>query len=102
MKSSWNKIWGPPGTPVHRISQPRILERAFPPPENLPDPGTEHVSYGSCIAGGFLNTEPKEKALRGNPPFKLIGGWGSKSHRLWQSKLASDWPEPHRLSGTAL
>ena len=33
----------PPGFPVHRISQARILV-PFPSPGNLPDPGIEHLS----------------------------------------------------------
>ena len=33
----------------------------FPSPGDLPDPGTEPVSYISCIAGGFFTTEPPGK-----------------------------------------
>ena len=38
----------PPGSSVHGILQARILERiAFPPPEDLPDPG---IKPGSCMS----------------------------------------------------
>ena len=32
---------GPPGSSVHGILQARILELPFPPPGDLPSPGTE-------------------------------------------------------------
>ena len=55
----------PPGSSVHGILQPRILESGwpFPPPGDLPDPGMEPVSLMSpAWAGGFLTAEPLEKA----------------------------------------
>ena len=53
MKSSWNKIWGPPGTPVHRISQARILEWVAVSVFR----GSSHPrdqAHVSCIAGRFF------------------------------------------------
>ena len=38
-------------------------ELPFPPPGDLPDPGTEPVSPVSCFAGGFFTTEPRGEAL---------------------------------------
>ena len=51
----------PPGFPVHRITQARILV-PFPSPGNLPDPGIEPLSPAS--AGGFFITEPPGKPIR--------------------------------------
>ena len=47
------------------ILQARILEWvAFPPPGDLPDPGTELVSLASpALAGRFFTTEPPKEAL---------------------------------------
>ena len=43
-------------SPVHGISQARILERVpFPPPGHLPDPGIECMS--PALAGGFITSE---------------------------------------------
>ena len=45
----------PPGSPVHGISQARILEWvAFPSPGGLPNPGIKPIA----LAGGFFATEP--------------------------------------------
>ena len=50
-------LYSPLGSSVHGIFQARILDWvAFPSPENLPNPGTEHVS--PALAGGFFTTEP--------------------------------------------
>ena len=34
----------------------------FPPPEDLPDPGMEPVTF--ALAGGFFTTEPPEKPVK--------------------------------------
>ena len=45
-----------PGFSVHGILQARILQRAaVPPVGDLPDPGIEPLSHGSCT-GGFLTS----------------------------------------------
>ena len=42
--------WSPPGSFVHGIFQAKILDRVTcPPPWDLPNPGTTHVSHISCI-----------------------------------------------------
>ena len=50
------KNCSPPGSSVQGILQARILEWvAFPPPEDLPDPGIELASLTSpALAGGFF------------------------------------------------
>ena len=56
----------PPGSSVYGILQARVLEWvAFPPPEDLPDPGIEPVSLVSLVspvspalARGFCATAP--------------------------------------------
>ena len=52
-----------PGSPVHGISQTKILEWvAFPPPGNLPDSGIEpESSASSALAVGFFTTMPPGK-----------------------------------------
>ena len=41
----------------------------FPPPGDLPDPGTEHTSSVSpALAGGFFTTEPPGKPKYGGHP----------------------------------
>ena len=48
-----------PGSPVHGISQARILEWVpFPSPGDLPDPGIRPAS--PALPGGFFTTEPPE------------------------------------------
>ena len=50
----------PPGSPIHGISQARMLEWvAISSPGDLPKPGIETVS--PALAGGFLITEPPRK-----------------------------------------
>ena len=54
-----------PGSPVHGILQPRILESGwpFPPPGDLPDPGMEPVSLTSpALEGGFFTTSANWEA----------------------------------------
>ena len=60
-------VCSPPGSSVHGISQARILEWvAFPPPGDLPDPGTKPMSPASpALAGGFFTTEPPGKPYFG-------------------------------------
>ena len=51
-----------PGSPVHRISQARILEWvaiSFSQPRDLPDPGIKPTSL--ALAGRFFTTEPLMK-----------------------------------------
>ena len=57
--------YSPPGSCVYGISQARILEWvAFPPPEDLPDPGMEPMSLMSpALAGGFFTTSTTWEAL---------------------------------------
>ena len=50
----------PPGSSVCGISQARIQEwLPFPPPGDLPDPGTEPAS--PALAGRFFSTAPPGK-----------------------------------------
>ena len=50
---------GQPGSSIHGFSrQEDWSELPCPPPWDLPAPGTEHVSCGSCTAGGILTSEP--------------------------------------------
>ena len=53
----------PPGSSVHGILQARILEWVpFPPPGDLPHPGSEPVSLVSpTLAGEFFTTGPPKK-----------------------------------------
>ena len=53
-----------PASPVHGILQARTLARlSRPPPEDLPDPGTEPVSLTSpVLAGGFFTTSSTRDA----------------------------------------
>lgn len=67
-----------------------------------------HVFYGSYVAGGFLATEPKEKALpRGHLHSNSQEGWGSKAigpgkaswpliveppQAVWDPPLIGQWP----------
>ena len=55
----------PPGSPVHGILQPRILEWvAMPSPGDLPDPEMEPTSPVSpALAGRFFTTEPPGKDI---------------------------------------
>jgi len=50
----------PSGSPVHGISQARILERVGDPGD-LPDPEVEPAS--PTLAGGFFIAEPPGKTL---------------------------------------
>ena len=53
----------PPGSSVHGIFQARILSRLpFPPPGDLPDPGTEPASPASV--GRFFTTETPGKPVK--------------------------------------
>ena len=60
----------PPGSSVHGTVQAKGLEWvAFPPPEDLPDPGTELASLASpVLAGRFFTTEPCGKI----PPYNML------------------------------
>ena len=53
----------PPGSSVHGILQPRILEWvAMPSPGDLPDPEMEPASHVSpALAGRVFTTEPLRK-----------------------------------------
>ena len=53
-----------PASPVHGILQARTLARlSRPPPEDLPDPGTEPVSLTSpVLAAGFFTTSATREA----------------------------------------
>ena len=55
----------PPGSPVHGISQARILEWvAIPSPRDLPDPGIKPKSLVSpALAGRFFTAETPGKAI---------------------------------------
>ena len=44
----------PPGSSVHGILQARVLELPFPPPGDLPKPGTEPASHISCFGRQVL------------------------------------------------
>ena len=59
---------GPPGSSVHGIFQPRILEWvAMPSSRGSSRPRDRtSISYVSCIAGRFFTPEPP-----GKPPFSL-------------------------------
>ena len=50
--------YSPPSSSVREISQARILERLpSPPPEDLPDPGTEPMPLASLeLVGRFFTT----------------------------------------------
>ena len=52
-----------PGFSVHGIPQAKLLEwLPFPPPGDLPDPGTELMCLASpALAGGFFTTAPPGK-----------------------------------------
>ena len=53
-----------PGSSVHGITQARILELPFPPPENIPDPGIKPTSQvAPALAGRSFTTEPLGKPL---------------------------------------
>ena len=58
-----------PGPSVHGIFQARILELAFPTPEDLPDPRIEPPSLVSPVApalvGKFVTTAPPGKPQKG-------------------------------------
>ena len=67
----------PPGSSVHGIFQPRILEPVpFPTPGDLPNPGMKSVS--PALSDEFFTTEPP-----GKPPgrfgYSLLG---RKIHEL--------------------
>ena len=55
-----------PDSSVHGILQAKILEWvALPSSRGSSWPGDQtHISYGSCIAGGFFTTEPLGEAQR--------------------------------------
>ena len=62
--------WSPPGSSVHGILQARILEWAAVPSSrgsSRPRDGTQV----SCIAGGFITTEPAGKPLLRNKYIRL-------------------------------
>ena len=63
-----------PGSSVHGILQARILEWvAFPPPEDLPDPGIEPVSLrSSALAGVFFTTRTTMDSINGKSLRVLI------------------------------
>ena len=98
--------WNLPGSPVHGLSQARILEWvmfACPSPGDLPKPGIQPVSLVS--AGGFFTTEPPGKPctegcftqthtevpsawwrprLTGHSPGQaMVGGPGGRSRWVW-------------------
>ena len=53
----------PPGSSVHGISQQEYWRGLpFPPPGDLPDPGTEPTS--PALAGGFFTNELPGKPLQ--------------------------------------
>ena len=61
-----------PGPSVHGIFQARILELAFPTPEDLPDPRIESPSLASLVSpvapalvGKLITTAPPGKPQRG-------------------------------------
>ena len=55
----------PPGSPVPGILQARTLEWvACPPPGDLPDPGIQPISFGSCTAGEFFTVLPLGKCRK--------------------------------------
>ena len=58
----------PPGSCVHEILQPRILEGLpCPSPVNLPDPGIEPLAPMSpALVGGFFTTNATWEALSSN------------------------------------
>ena len=58
-----------PGSSVHGIFRQEYWSRLpFPPPGDLPNPGTEPMSPASpALAGRFFTTEPP-----GKPPYKYI------------------------------
>ena len=70
--SCFNHVWlctpldcSPPGSSVHGILQARILEQVATPSSrgsSQPRDGT-HVSWVSCIAGGFVTTVPPGKSV---------------------------------------
>ena len=66
----------PPGSSVHGILQARILEQVpWPPPVDLPDPGTEPMLLtSSALAGRFFTTNTTWKAPHSHliPPQKSI------------------------------
>ena len=63
----------PPGSPIHGISQARILECGlpFPSPGDLPDPGIKLRS--SCIAGRCFNLWATREAQLEEPNFASQG-----------------------------
>ena len=75
--SNWRfvTLWtcSPPGSPVHRILQARILECvAISSSRGSSQPSDRtHISCGSCTAGGFSMAEPPGKPSRINNRFQL-------------------------------
>ena len=83
----------PPGSSVHGISRQEYLRGLpFPPPGDLPNPGTEPVS--PSLAGGFFASEP-----RGSP------GWGreaAKHPAVPGPAMQPGMPQPQTPTGLKL
>ena len=62
-----------PGSSVHKILQAIIWSGwQCPPPEDLPDPGTEPVSHISCLASGLLPTSTTREDLKNGIQFSSV------------------------------
>ena len=98
----WNPMdCSPPGSSVHGILQARILECiATPFSRGYSQPRDRtHISYVSCIAGGFCATELPGKAfawyfypivdLMPVLPFVAVTPDGAVVHSIWLSSRVS-------------
>ena len=84
----------PPGSSVHGILQARILEwLAMPSSRGFSSPRDwTRVSWGSCLAGGFLTAEPPlPQAPQSRPPPGPIPGAAGSPHGCVDSGHSGYW-----------
>ena len=84
-----------PGSSVHGILQARIPEGSpCPPPGNLPNPGTEPISFASpALAGGFFTT---------STTWESVCKWTLSVYKFFSilpSNITQTWEIQKTLSG---
>ena len=84
-----------PGSSIHEILQARILEwLPFPPPGDLPNPGTEPASLTSpALAGGFSTASATWEALS-----KALSSRKLKKKCYTSGWVVPCWPPKHMVA----
>ena len=74
----------PPGSSVHEILQTRILEWVAVPSSGGSSPPRNWTCV-SCIAGGFITAEPRDKSPFPSTLLYLVSDAMAKFHHGWSS-----------------